>query len=223
MRTGNMLDNPVRLFIAEDHNVVLRGLEALLKTEPGVEVIGSATDGVQALAAVIRLQPDVLLLDLQLPGKSGLQIIPEVRAQSPQTKIVVLTSFGDNETIFEAIKAGALSYLLKDSSPSELMQAIRDAHEGKPTLPADIAVRVIREINQSPTNPITRQPLTGRELEVLRLVAQGLTNQEIADKLVIGERTVRTHVSNILAKLHLTNRTQAALYALREGYTTLDD
>jgi NarL family two-component system response regulator LiaR len=223
MRTGSMLDNPVRLFIAEDHKVVLRGLEALLKTEPDVEVIGSATDGVEALAAVIRLQPDVLLLDLQLPGKSGLQIIPEVRAQSPQTKIVILTSFGDDETIFAVIKAGALSYLLKDSSPSELMQAIRDAHEGKPTLPADIAVRVIREINQPPTHPVTRQPLTGRELEVLRLVAQGLTNQEIADKLVVGERTVRTHVSNILAKLHLANRTQAALYALREGYTTLDD
>jgi NarL family two-component system response regulator LiaR len=223
MQTGSMLDNPVRLFIAEDHKVVLRGLEALLKTEPDVEVIGSATDGVEALAAIIRLQPDVLLLDLQLPGKSGLQIIPEVRAQSPQTKIVILTSFGDDETIFTVIKAGALSYLLKDSSPDELMQAIRDAHEGKPTLPADIAVRVIREINQPPVHPDTRQPLTGRELEVLRLVAQGLTNQEIADKLVVGERTVRTHVSNILAKLRLANRTQAALYALREGYTTLDD
>jgi NarL family two-component system response regulator LiaR len=218
-----MVDNPIKLFIAEDHKVVLRGLEALLKTEPDVEVIGSATDGVTALAEVIRLQPDVLLLDLQLPGKSGLQMIPEVRAQSPQTKIVILTSFGDDETVFAVIKAGALSYLLKDSSPNELMQAIRDAHQGKPTLPADIAIRVIREINQPSTPPANREPLTGREVEVLRLVAQGLTNQEIADKMVVGERTVRTHVSNILAKLHLANRTQAALYALREGYTTLDD
>jgi len=214
---------PVRVFIAEDHKVVLRGLEALLKTEPNIEVVGTAIDGVTAFQEVFRLRPDVLLLDLQLPGKSGLQMIPEIRAQSPDTKIVVLTSFGDDETILAAIQAGALSYLLKDCSPAELIQAICDANEGTPTLSADIAIRVIRDINKPPVEQHDQKPLTKRELEVLRLIAHGITNQEIADKLVVSERTVRTHVSNILEKLQLENRTQAALYALREGLSTLDD
>ena len=212
----------IRVFLAEDHIVVLRGLEALLRTEPGIEVVGSASDGITALEAITRQKPDVLLLDLGLPRKSGLQILPEIRTESPETKIVVLTSFSDDETVFAAIQAGALSYLLKDCSPEELVQAIWMAYEGKPTLPADIALRLIHEINRPSDRPSTQEPLTGRELEVLRLIARGLTNQEIADKLVISETTVRTHVSNILDKLHLANRTQAALYALREGYSTLD-
>ena len=212
----------IGVFIAEDHQVVLRGLEALLKTESGIELVGLASDGVTTLEAVSRLEPDVVLLDLGLPRKSGLQIIPDIRAQSPGTKIVVLTSFSDDDTVFAAIQSGALSYLLKDCSPDELVQAIRDAHAGKPTLPTDIALRLIREINKPTDQPPTEDPLTGRELDVLRLIARGLTNQEIADKLVVSERTVRTHVSNILEKLHLANRTQAALYALREGLSTLD-
>ena len=217
------MDQKIRVFLAEDHQVVLRGLEALLKTEREIKIVGTATDGLAALNAVLLHQPDVLLLDLQMPLKSGLQMIPEIRAKSPATKIVVLTSFGDDETIFSAIQAGALSYLLKDCSPNELVQAIRDAHEGIPTLPADIAVRLIREINKPPDQTPTEDPLTARELEILRLIARGMTNQEIADKLIISERTVRTHVSNILDKLHLANRTQATLYALREGWSTLDD
>jgi NarL family two-component system response regulator LiaR len=216
------MDQKIRVFIAEDHKVVLRGLEALLKTESDIEVIGSASDGVDTLEAVLLHKPGVLLLDLQLPRKTGLQIIPEIRIHAPDTKIVILTSFGDDETVFAAIQAGALSYLLKDCSPEELVQAIRDAHEGKPTLPTDIAIRLIREINKPADQPPTQDPLTGRELEVLRLIARGLTNQEIADKLVVSERTIRTHVSNILGKLHLANRTQATLYALREGISNLD-
>ena len=216
------MDKAIRIFIAEDHKVVLRGLESLLTTEVDFEVVGTATDGVEALAGADHLQPDVMLLDLQLPKRTGLQIIPELRTQAPDTKIVVLTSFSDDETVFAAIQAGALSYLLKDCSPEELMQTIRDAHQGKPTLPDDIALRLVREIHKSPGKPPSQDPLTERELDILRLVARGLSNQEIADKLVISESTVRTHVSNILEKLHLANRTQAALYALREGYTTLD-
>jgi len=217
------MNTNIRVFIAEDHKVVLRGLEALLRTEPDIEVIGSASDGIEALEAVIHQKPDVLLLDLGLPRKSGLQIIPEIHAQIPETKIVVLTSFSDDETVFAAIQAGALSYLLKDCSPQEMVQAIRAAQAGQPTLPADIALRLIREIQKNTEQPPAEEPLTERELEVLRLIARGLTNQEIADKLVISERTVRTHVGNILRKLHLANRTQAALYALREGYSILDD
>ena len=216
------MNHKICVYIAEDHQVVLRGLEALLKTEPDIEVVGSATDGLDAFEAVLIHKPDVLLLDLQLPRKSGLQIIPEICAQIPATKIVVLTSFGDDETVFAAVQAGALSYLLKDCSPEELVQAIRDAYLGKPTLPADIAVRLIREINKPQDQPPTEDPLTARELEVLRLIARGMTNQEIADKLVVSERTVRTHVSNILEKLHLANRTQATLFALREGLSTLN-
>ena len=216
------MHNVVRVVIAEDHQVVLRGLEALLKTESKIDVIGSAMDGIKALEMVITLKPDVLLLDLGLPQKSGLQIIPEIRVQSPKTKIVILTSFSEDETIFAAIQAGALSYLLKDCSPEELIQAIYLAYEGEPTLPSDIAVRLIHEIKNPQNKAQTKDPLTERELEVLRLVAHGLTNQEIADKLVVEESTVRSHVSSILEKLHLANRTKAALYALKEGYSTLD-
>lgn len=216
------MSNVVRVFIAEDHQVVLRGLEALLDTETTIDVIGSAMDGNEALEKVIALKPDVLLLDLGLPKKSGLQIIPEVRVKSPITKIVVLTSFSEDETVFASIQAGALSYLLKDCSPEELIQAIHLANEGTPTLPPDIAIRLIHEIKKPKQKSPTKDPLTERELEVLRLVARGLTNQEIADKLIVEESTVRSHVSNILEKLHLANRTKAALYALKEGYSTLD-
>ena len=136
---------------------------------------------------------------------------------------MVLTSFSDDETVFPAIKAGALGYLLKNTSPERLLSAIRDVHQGKPSMSSDIASKLMRELQRSYNLPPTKDPLTDREMDVLKLVAQGMTNQEISENLVIGEGTVRTHVSNILSKLHLANRTQAALYALREGYSPLND
>jgi NarL family two-component system response regulator LiaR len=216
------MTEPIRVLIADDHAVVREGLRALISTEPGIEVVGEAADGQEAVAGVRSLQPDVVLLDLVMPHKSGIQAISEITRENPKARIIVLTSFADDDKVFPAIKAGALGYLLKDSSPQELLQAVRDVHRGEPSLDPTIALKLIREVRQPTKLPSAAEPLTEREMKVLRLVARGLTNQEIADLLSISERTVRTHVGNILAKLHLANRTQAALYALREGLASLE-
>ncbi|MCB8944584.1 MAG: response regulator transcription factor, partial [Ardenticatenaceae bacterium] len=187
-------------------------------------VVGTAVDGEDAIQQAATLNPDVILLDLQMPRKTGLEAIQEIKTADPQARILILTSFSEDDTVFAAIKAGALGYLLKDSSPQELIQAIRNVHNGRSSLHPDIALKVIRELNKPPAHlPLTEEPLTEREVEVLKLVAQGLSNQAIADKLIVSERTVRTHLSNILSKLHLANRTQVALYALRQGIASLDD
>ncbi len=210
----------IRLFQADDHAIVRAGMQALIMSEPDMQLIGEAADGVEAVQKIAELQPDVVLLDLQMPRKGGLEAIPEIKRVAPDSKILVVTSFGDDDHLFAAVKAGAQGYLLKDSSPDAILNAIRDVAAGRGALSADVALRVIQEMGKEPkvkpADP-TNDPLTSRELEILRLVAQGLTNQEIAEKFVVSERTVRTHVSNILGKLHLANRTQAALYALREG------
>lgn len=156
-----------------------------------------------------------------MPRLDGIGAITEIRRERPDARILVLTSFAEDDKVFGAIKAGALGYLLKEASPHELLEAIRDVSRGESALHPSIARKVIRELSRPPAAPLTDEPLTEREVEVLALVARGLSNQEIADHLVIGERTVRTHVSSILAKLHLANRTQAALYALREGIASL--
>ena len=214
----------IRVFLADDHAVVRKGLEALIATQPDMVVIGTAVDGEEAVQQVASLQPDVILLDLQMPRKTGLEAIQEIKSADPQARILILTSFSEDDTVFAAIKSGALGYLLKDSSPQELIQAIRNVYSGRSSLHPDIALKVIRELNKPPAHlPLTEEPLTEREVEVLKLVAQGLSNQTIADKLIVSERTVRTHISNILSKLHLANRTQVALYALRQGLASLDD
>ncbi len=169
------------------------------------------------------MKPDVILMDLMMPRKTGIEAIEEIKRENPQARILVLTSFSDDDKVFSAIKAGALGYLLKETSPDDLVHAIRDVYHGESSLHPAIARKLIRELNRPTTLPPSDEPLTEREAEVLVLVARGLSNQDIADRLVISERTVRTHVSNILSKLHLANRTQAALYALKEGLTTLDD
>jgi NarL family two-component system response regulator LiaR len=187
-----------------------------------MEVIGEAADGVEAVLQARALQPDVILLDMVMPRQNGLEAIHQIKNENPEARILVLTSFAEDDKIFPAIKAGALGYLLKDSTPEQLLQAIYDVHRGESSLHPSIALRLIREINQPSDLPPTGEPLTPREVEVLKLVARGLTNQEIADTLVISERTVGNHIGNILNKLHLANRTQAALYALREGLASLD-
>lgn len=221
---GSAVGRKIRVFLADDHAVVRKGLETLIDTRDDMEVVGVASDGEEAVQQVAQLQPDVILLDIQMPRKTGVEAIGLIKAANPDARILVLTSFSEDETVFGAIRAGALGYVLKDSLPRELIQAIRNVHEGRSFLHPDIALRVIQELSRPPANrPLTEEPLTEREVEVLKLVARGLSNQTIAEQLVVSERTVRTHISNILGKLHLANRTQAALYALRQGLASLDD
>ena len=216
------MSEQIRVLIADDHAVVREGLRTLIGTEPGIQVVGEAENGAEAVRKAHSLQPDVILLDMVMPHKDGLAAINEIMAEDSQAHILVLTSFSHDDKVFPAIKAGALGYLLKNASPQALLNAIRDVHRGEPTMSPDIARKLMREMRRSSDLPPTEEPLTGRELDVLRLLAQGLTNQEIAESLTIGVGTVRTHVSNILSKLHLANRTQAALFALREGLAPLD-
>jgi two-component system, NarL family, response regulator LiaR len=214
----------IRVFLADDHAVVRRGLEALIETEADMVVVGMAADGLEAVEKTAEVRPDVILLDMKMPRLGGVEAIRQIKSVMPEARVLVLTSFNDDETVFGAIQAGALGFLLKDSGPAELIQAIRNTYEGKPTLHPDIALRMIQELDEpmKAGQTLTAEPLTARELEVLQWVARGLTNQEIADRLVMSERTVRTHISHILRKLHLANRTQATLYALREGLANLD-
>ena len=217
------MSHPIRVVIADDHTIVRKGIRAVLRSVPDVEVVGEAENGWEAIARVKELQPDVVLMDLVMPELVGIDAIRRIQTERPQTRILVLTSFATEDKIFPAIKAGALGYHLKDSGPEELVQGIREVYSGEASLHPVIARKVLQELSSPSQQPPTADPLTARELEVLRLVAQGQSNQRIAKMLFISETTVRSHVSNILGKLHLASRTQAALYALREGLASLDD
>jgi two-component system, NarL family, response regulator LiaR len=217
------MSQTIRVLIADDHVVVRKGIRALLATEPGIAVVGEATDGAEAVRAAAELRPDIILMDIVMPEVDGIEAVRRIMAAQPGARILVLTSFATDDQILPALKAGALGYLLKDTSPEELIQAIRQVHRGESSLHPTIARKVLQELSRPPQRPPTPDPLTEREVEVLRLVAQGRSNQEIARMLVVSEATVRTHVSSILSKLHLASRTQAALYALREGLASLDD
>ncbi len=216
------MTEPIRILIADDHAVVRHGLRALIATEPDMQLVGEAADGMEAVQLAASLRPDVILLDMVMPRKNGLEAIGDIKRDNPQARILVLTSFAEDDQIFPAIKAGATGYLLKDASPHELLQAVRDVERGNVALHPVIARKLVSELKRPPDLPPAEAQLTEREVQVLALVARGLSNQEIADQLVIGERTVRTHVSSILNKLHFANRTQAALYAQREGLTHLE-
>jgi NarL family two-component system response regulator LiaR len=216
---------PVTVFVVDDHDLVRKGLRYYLGTNPEIAIVGEAGDAQSAVQGVAEYVPDVVLMDLLLPlepgtepsDEGGVQATRRVKQISPRTQVVVLTSFAQDELVFSAIKAGALSYLLKDADAETVMQAIFAASRGEAILHPRIAQRLMAEVTM-PTrgrDPLTE--LTAREMEVLRLIAQGLSNAEIADKLVITERTVKAHVSNLLGKLHLSDRTQAAVYAWREG------
>jgi len=217
------MTDAIRIIIADDHAIVRKGIRAVLRNVPDIDVVGEAATGWEAIAEVEKLQPDVVLMDLAMPELDGIEAIRRIMNDHPEVRILVLTSFASEDKIFPAIKAGALGYHLKDSTPEELMEAIRQVHRGESSLHPVIARKVLQELSRPSERPPTPDPLTPREVEVLRLVAQGRNNQEIAEELVISETTVRTHVSNILSKLHLASRTQAALYALREGLASLDE
>ncbi|HET8562629.1 MAG TPA: response regulator transcription factor [Candidatus Binatia bacterium] len=219
-----MKTQPIRVMLTDDHAIVRKGVRALLATERDIQVVGEACDGAEAVAQAEALCPDVILMDLVMPRLDGIEATRQITARLPGTRVLVLTSFAADEKVFPAIKAGALGYLLKDSSPEELVEAIRRVYQGEPSLEPSIARKVLLELSHAPKQqPLTVEPLTERELDVLRLVAQGCSNKEIAVKLSVSELTVRSHVSNILCKLHLASRTQAALYALQKGITSLED
>ena len=217
------LGDTIRVLVADDHAIVRKGICALLATEPGIQVIGEAQDGQEAVSKAQRTEPDVILMDLVMPGTDGLEATRQISDSQPQARILVLTSFAGDDQIFPAIKAGALGYLLKDSEPEQLVQAIQQVYRGESSLHPSIARRLLRELSSPSEQGPNTDSLTGREIEVLRLVAQGQSNREISAILTISEATVRTHVSNILSKLNLCSRTQAALYALREGLASLRD
>ena len=217
------MSETIRVYITDDHPIVRRGIKQLLSTEPGIDVIGEATNGRQAIADMDSLRPDLVLMDLVMPVMDGIEAIRQIKAGHPEIQILVLTSFATDDKVFPAIKAGALGYLIKDTGPDELVRSIRQVHQGQLTLHPSIAQKLLKELTLTSEQPPSPDPLTDREVDVLKLIARGLSNQEIADTLVVSIATVYTHVSKILDKLHLASRTQAALYALREGLASLYD
>ena len=223
MTDKNLNTTPIRILLVDDHTVVREGMRAFIQIKPDMEVVGDATDGIEALEKARDLEPDVILLDIVMPRLDGIGTIEGLKEQGSQARILVITSFAEDEQIFPAIKAGALGYLLKDSQPQELIEAIRDVYRGEPSLHPTVALKLMNELDREPELPPTEEPLTAREVEVLKLIAQGHSNREIGERLHLSERTVGKYASNILDKLHLANRTQAALYALRTGIADLDE
>ena len=208
----------ITLLLVDDHALVRSGVRAYLETQPGLEVVAEAGSGEEAVQLAAEHAPDVVLMDLVMPGMDGVEATRRVREVSQRSQVVVLTSFHEDINIFPAIKAGAISYLLKDIGPAELAEAIRAAARGEAIIHPKVAARLMQELrgNRSETiNPYNN--LSEREQEVLKLIAEGLSNAEIAEKLVLSEKTIKSHVSNILNKLHLADRTQAAVFAWRKG------
>lgn len=217
------MSEAIRVYITDDHPIVRRGIKQLLETEADIEVVGEGINGREAVADMDNLKPDIVLMDLVMPVMDGIEAIRQIKANQPGIQILVLTSFATDDKVFPAIKAGALGYLIKDTGPDELVRAIRQVHQGQPTLHPSIAQKLLKELTLTSEQPPSPDPLTEREVEVLKLIARGLSNQEIAETLVVSVATIYTHVSRILDKLHLASRTQAALYALREGLASLYD
>ncbi len=208
----------IRVILVDDHHMVRMGLKAYLSTLPDIQVVGEAGTGEEAVRLAAELSPDVILMDLLMPGMDGVEATRQVKQISPHTQVIVLTSYHEDEHIFPAIRAGALSYVLKDIDPDDLANAIRRANAGEAVINPRVAARVVKELHsrrEEAVNPFSE--LTNREMDVLRQIAAGKSNKEIASVLVISEKTVKTHITNILSKLHLSDRTQAAVFAWHEG------
>lgn len=212
------MNRAIRVMIVDDHNVVRIGIRAYLETVPDIDVVGEAASGEEALTVVEQCHPDVILMDLIMPGMDGVETTQVIKKRFPTVQIIILTSYHEDEHIFPAIRAGGLSYVLKDIDPDDLAEVIRKAQRGEAVLNSQVATRMVQEIRggqKEELNPFTE--LTDREMEVLRLLATGKNNQEIAEALFISEKTVKTHLTNILSKLHLSDRTQAAVFAWQAG------
>lgn len=215
--------NKIRILVVDDQNVVREGMVAILSLQNDMEVVGEAVNGIEAVQLARRTKPDVILLDMVMPLQDGLATIPKLKEISPNFRILVLSSFAESNRVYQAIKTGALGYMLKDTPRAELLQAVREVARGQASLHPSIALQVIQDFERPTTSHSIsfNEHLTRREMETLRLIARGLSNQEIACTLVVNERTIAKYVSNVLNKLHLANRTQAALYAIREGISTV--
>jgi NarL family two-component system response regulator LiaR len=217
------MTEPITIILVDDHEVVRKGVRAFLDTLPDFRVVGEASSGEEALAMVSDLIPDVVLMDLIMPGMDGVETTRQIKKISPRTQVVVLTSYHEDAHIFPALKAGAISYILKDMKMEKLVDVLRRAVQGEVTLHPRVAIRVLQNIRgDNPDSEPLFTELTERELDVLKLIASGLTNSQIAEKLVISENTVKGHVSNILSKLHVADRTQVAVYAWQRGIVHRD-
>jgi NarL family two-component system response regulator LiaR len=213
----------IRVLVADDHAVVRQGLRTFLELQPDIEVVADVADGEQALAAVAEHDPDVVLMDLVLPVLDGVEAIRRIAAERPRTRVIALTSFLDDDKLFPAVRAGAAGYLLKDVEPSELVRAIRAVDAGEALLHPAVAARLMEEVAAGGPGAAgdDPDPLTSREREVVGLIARGLSNKRIARELSISDKTVKAHVSNILSKLGLSDRTQVAMHAVRQGWVDL--
>jgi NarL family two-component system response regulator LiaR len=216
------MDQPIRLLIVDDHPALRYGLVALFQHEPDFEVVAEASNGIEAVEKARSMNPDVILMDLGLPKKNGLEAIKEIIQFNPESRIIIFTSSSDGDKILAAIKAGAIGYLVKDNSPQEIFYAIRNAQQGKPTLSARTELSLFHQIQNNKPISHPMETLTARELEILRWLANGLTNADIANKAFVSEGTVRSHVSNLINKLGLENRAQAVIYAVRNGLVDLN-
>ena len=215
---------PIRVLLVDDHTIVRKGIRALLAQVAHITVVGEASNGQEAVTQAHALDPDVTLIDLAMPVMDGIEAIRQIMARQPGARVLVLTNFMSDDKVFPAIKAGALGYLLKDSEPADLIRAIEQVSRGEPALHPSIALLVLQELRRPAQRAPTPDALTPREVDVLRLVATGLTNREIAEQLTTTEATIKSHVSSLLSKLHLANRVQAALlYTLQEGVALPQD
>lgn len=212
----------ISVMLIDDHRVVRQGLRDFLELQEDIEIVGEASSGEEGAQLARELLPDVVLMDLVMPGIDGVETTRRIKAGSPSTRVIVLTSFADDDKVFPAIKAGAISYLLKDISPEELAHAIRAAQRNEAVLHPEVAAKLMQEFSAPRPGEAPVDQLTPREMEVLRLIAKGKSNKEIADTLIVSEKTIKTHVSNILSKLHLADRTQAAIYALRQRLVPME-
>ena len=218
------MSESITVLLVDDHALVRQGVRAFLETQSDIAVVAEAGSGEEAVRLAAEQAPDVALVDLIMPGMDGVEATRRLKARSPSTNVVVLTSYHDDEHVFPAIRAGALSYILKEVGPNELADAVRKAASGEAVLHPRVAARVVRELHgaRRELEPNVYHDLSDRELEVLKLIAEGLSNAEISGRLFISEKTTKNHVSNILGKLHLADRTQAAVYAWRQGVVRRD-